>query len=316
MTISAEDSDLRQIPLSLIDRNPENPRLLFRSGELSQLLESIRLYGVQVPISVYRDGNRYVLIDGERRWRCSVKLNKKEIPALVQQKPKPLVNLLLMFNIHALREQWDLLTIALKLPRVINLLQDEIGQRPNERQLSERTGLSLAVIRRCKLLIDLPQEYKDEILGELQKPKPKQKLSEDFFIEMEKALKTVERAMPGLLDKKDNVRRVLINKYKTGTISNIVQFRKIGKVARAERVAADKPRARSVLSRLFQPNAYTIEDAFNDSVSDAYIERDIKTRIQGLLERLRLVSAKDLDEELRSQLRLLIDYAAALLEEG
>src|SRR6266571_6892115 len=135
MHIDAENSELRQIPVDLIDRNPENPRLVFRQNELDELLESIRLYGVQVPISVYKDRKRFVLIDGERRWKCCLKLNKKTIPALVQEKPDPLTNLLLMFNIHALREQWDYLTIALKLPRVIKLLTKDLGKEPNEREI-------------------------------------------------------------------------------------------------------------------------------------------------------------------------------------
>src|SRR4051794_17234675 len=123
MDIDASHADLKDVPLALVDRNPENPRIRLRQSELLELLDSIRVYGVQVPISVYKEGGRYILIDGERRWRCCKKLNKKSIPALVQrQKPSPLQNLLLMFNIHALREQWDLLTIALKLPRVFELL--------------------------------------------------------------------------------------------------------------------------------------------------------------------------------------------------
>src|SRR5438105_3231311 len=118
MPVSASSAKLRQIPVDLIDRNPDNPRIVFRSSDLDELQESIRTLGIQVPISVYREAGRYVLIDGERRWRCALKLNLEEIPALVQSKPAPLENLLLMFNIHALREQWDLLTIALKLPKI------------------------------------------------------------------------------------------------------------------------------------------------------------------------------------------------------
>ena len=74
----------------------------------------------------------------------------------------------------------------------------------------EITGLTRAVIRRCKYLIDLPQVYREQVLSELGKPKSQQKLTEDFFIEMERALKTVERAMPDAIDNKDRVRRVLI----------------------------------------------------------------------------------------------------------
>src|SRR5437879_13913268 len=129
MAIAAQYSKLRDIPVERIGTNLENPRLVFRPGELEELTESIRRYGVQFPITVYKEQNQYVLIDGERRWRCCRKINKKTIPALVQNKPDPLTNLLLMFNIHALREQWDLLTIALKLPRVISLLSERDRKR-------------------------------------------------------------------------------------------------------------------------------------------------------------------------------------------
>ena len=94
---------------------------------MDTLIASIRRFGIQVPIAVYKERNHYVLIDGERRWRAAQKLNLLKIPALVQPKPTPLRNLLLMFNIHALREQWDYLTIAKKLPSVIALFEEEHG---------------------------------------------------------------------------------------------------------------------------------------------------------------------------------------------
>src|SRR5258707_14776869 len=159
----AAHSTLRDVSIELIDKNLDNPRLVFRPGELEELTESIRRYGVQVPITVYREGHRYVLIDGERRWRSSIKLNKRTIPALVQAKPDPLTNLLLMFNIHALREQWDLLTIALKLPRVLELLRIQLGRDANEREIALETGLNRAVVRRSRLLMMLPSKYQQMI---------------------------------------------------------------------------------------------------------------------------------------------------------
>lgn len=74
---------LRQISPDDIDRNPDNPRLIFRQQEMESLLVSIDRHGIQVPIAVYREGKTYRLIDGERRWRCAKKLNLKTIPALV-----------------------------------------------------------------------------------------------------------------------------------------------------------------------------------------------------------------------------------------
>ena len=136
--INATNANLREIAVELIDKNPENPRLVFRPQELETLQESISRYGVQVPISVFKKGRRYILIDGERRWRYSLKLNRKTIPALVQEEPDHLTNLLLMFNIHALREQWDLLTIAFKLPRTIQLLGERLGGPPPREPDSSR----------------------------------------------------------------------------------------------------------------------------------------------------------------------------------
>lgn len=309
------ESRLEDISLDRIDRNPENPRLVFRSGELDQLTESIRLYGVQVPIAVFREGRRYVLIDGERRWRCSLKLNRGTIPALVQGRPAPLLNLLLMFNIHALREQWDLLTIALKLPRVIALLRSELGEEPNERTLAARTGLARSSIRRSKLLLNLPERYRHMILEELSKPKRAQTVSEDLFIEMERSLNVVERHLPDLVVRRDTVRDVLIDKYRKGVIGNIVQFRQVAKIARADKVQVGAPVVRDVLSKLFAKNDYSIETAYRESAAEAYEERDLVTRMQALLDRLAEFEPEDIDERMRVQLRALIEKATALLEE-
>ena len=314
MEIDAAHSHLQEISVERIDQNPENPRIFFRQEELDSLLDPIRQFGVQVPITVYKHRHRYTLIDGERRWRCSIKLNKPTIPALIQEKPDELTNLLLMFNIHALREQWDLLTIANKLPRIVDLLEERDGRPPTELALSQYTGLSRGVIRRCRLLMDLPDEYKQELLNELAKPKPEQKLSEDFFIEMERALKTVERAMPAVVADKNQVRWVLIDKYKAGVIENMVDFRDMAKIARAENVECDAEVAEQTLRRLFEKNKYSIKQAFKESVSEAYSERDVLTRINGLVTRLEQFKAGDLDEELHEALNALQDAVKRLLE--
>ncbi|WP_175865173.1 ParB/RepB/Spo0J family partition protein [Burkholderia cepacia] len=308
--------NLQELSVDLIDRNPENPRIVFRPQEMSNLIESIRKHGVQVPISVYRHGKRYVLIDGERRWRSSIKLNKKTIPALIQDAPDQLTNLLLMFNIHALREQWDLFTIAHKLPRVIDLLTDRLGRFPVEREISAETGLGLAIIRRCKLLMELPQKHKDIILKELQKPKSQQKLTEDFYIEMERSLKTVERNMPAMVKElgKEKIRERLIAKYRSGTITNRVDFRQVAKIARAERVAADPDQAKKALVKLFSDNDFSIESAYEESVGHAYLERDFQTTTFSFARQLKNIEPDDLDAEMLETLQELRDDLDRLLE--
>lgn len=315
MIISAANAKLQQVPVDKIVRNPENPRIVFRPEELADLLESIRIYGVQVPISVYKAGSHYVLIDGERRWRCASKLNFGAIPALVQAKPSELENLLLMFNIHALREQWDLLTIALKLPKIIELLNAKNKRKPTSKQLAEHTGLNRGLIDRCRLLMNLPQKYKDQILEELKKPKSLQQFTEDLFIEMERALTTVERAMPEAMgNNRDRVRQVLLKKYETGVIKNIVQFRQIAKIARSEKVDIPRAVALGELRQLFQQNDVSIEAAYARSVGEAYKDRDIGTRVDGLLNLLSDIDVDTLEPDVREKLLRLFDRVRSILD--
>src|SRR6267142_14643 len=218
-----------------------------------------------------------------------------------------------MFNIHSLREQWDLLTIALKLPHVIKLLTARQGKEPSEKDLSDETGLLRSVIRRSRLLMDLPESYRSELLEELRKPKSQQKLSEDFFIEMERALKTVERSVPDLIKDKNKVRDVLITKYKKDVIHDMTDLRQVGKIARADKVAADTGKAREALTKLFRPNTYSPQKAYEESVVDAYEERDLLTRIESLLERLQSITPAKLDDQLREALAKLVARASQLL---
>lgn len=313
MNIDAANAQLQQVRVDHISANPDNPRIHFRQKEMDDLMESIALRGVQVPVSVYREGKKFILIDGERRWRCAIKLNLKTIPALIQDEPDKLTNLLLMFNIHALREQWDLLTIALKLAVVIDLLEAQLGKRPTEVQIARETGLTRGVIRRCRLLLNLPDEFKDQLQGELRKPKREQRLTEDFFIEMERALTTVERAMPSAVPDKSRVRRVLIEKFKSGVIDNRTHFRNVAKIARAAKVEANVEAAEASLKRLFVRNKYSIQDAYEETVAGAYSERDIATRLDGLVARLEHLKADEVDLELRRKLRRLIKIVRRLL---
>ncbi|WP_129778916.1 ParB/RepB/Spo0J family partition protein [Peristeroidobacter soli] len=311
---SSQSGTLADIPTGKIRPNPDNPRITFRQGELEELQESIRQYGIQVPIAVFKRGSEFILIDGERRWRCASKLNLKTIPALIQKEPKPLENLLLMFNIHALREQWDLLTIALKLPKIIELLTAELGKEPSEVELSAKTGLVRGVIRRCKMLSDLPKKYQDMLLEELKKPKSKQLLSEDLFIEIEKSLKTVVRAMPDVVRNIDVARDVLLKKYKDKVVDNIVDFRKVGKIARATKVGVSSDKAKKAIKKLLTEPKYSITQAWDETASEAYAERDIVSRIDSLLVKLQEVDASEIDEDVREKLEELVKRAEAILK--
>lgn len=311
---------IKLVPPDDIRPNPENPRLAFRAEEMDSLVVSISRNGVQVPVTVYEDDGGYTLIDGERRWRCARKLNLLHIPALIQEKPTPLQNLILMYNIHALREQWDYFTIASKLQRIIDLFCEERGWRPNEIELSEETGLTRGQIRRCQSLLGLPDEFKQMLLEELELPKAQQKLSEDFFIEMEKSLKTVTKRLPDFGPRINEIRETLVDKYRRGVISAVTDFRQLSKIATAiDNLGWKKQKAERTLSDIFDPDkTVSIRKAYADSVEFEYDERKAARQISFLSkyfdDLIEENKANLLEDEFREQLRQLLKRLKRLLE--
>lgn len=311
-TKTASRAYLKEISPDNIRRNHQNPRLFFRSEEMDTLMSSIRRYGIQVPISVYADGNEYVLIDGERRWRCATKLNIKRIPALVQEKPSELQNLLLMFNIHALREQWDYLTIANKLPNVIALFKSENEERePTEIELSEITGLTRGQIRRCRFLLELPVKYMRMLEEELSLPKHLQTLSEDFFIEMERALKTVQSRLPSAIPNLNSARNTLIKKFRDGVIGNITDFRKLSKIATSiSKLGIKESKAQAAITDIFdQSKATGIQEVYAEQFEMRYDERKIALSIDSIYEYLEVSTEAEehvvIGDDLRQRLQKL-----------
>jgi ParB family chromosome partitioning protein len=178
-TFSLETRTLFNIRVSDISANPFNPRLVFDPQDLEELKKSISKVGILVPLTVYRNTKKfpkspYILLDGERRWRCAQELNFETIPANIIDEPSDdTQNILFMFNIHHFRKEWALFPTALKLEVVIAKIGTD-----QESVLSEFTGVSRSMIRRCKILLWYPHKYRDILMEK------GGKISTDFFIEL------------------------------------------------------------------------------------------------------------------------------------
>jgi ParB family transcriptional regulator, chromosome partitioning protein len=76
---------VRQILVSRVDPNPEQPRLALDQDALNELAASLREHGVLQPILVRPlPAGRYQLVAGERRWRAAQMAELETIPALVE----------------------------------------------------------------------------------------------------------------------------------------------------------------------------------------------------------------------------------------
>jgi len=70
-----------EVPVQSIERSPYQARREISADQLNELAESIRSEGLLQPIVVRKNGDKYQLIAGERRWRAFQLLKIKSIPA-------------------------------------------------------------------------------------------------------------------------------------------------------------------------------------------------------------------------------------------
>jgi len=311
------EKKLRNIPINQIVPNEDNPRIIFRQEEMDNLMYSIQKKKLQVPITVYQKSpGKYVLIDGERRWRVFQKLNYPTIPAIIQEKPSKLENLFLMFNIHSLREQWDLFTISKKLTKIIDLYEEENDRVPNESILSQETGLTRSIIRSCKALIKLPEKYKNMLHVELLKPKSQQKLSEDFFLEMEKAITAIKKHIPEALGKIDSARDALIKKFKAEIIKSVLDLRKLTRIASAvAKFNYDREEIRTSIQTILANNDVGLEYIYNETVAIFYDEKRFLDKANNFIVYVERLNDEELnDQKIKEMLKRVKDAIEKLLK--
>jgi ParB/RepB/Spo0J family partition protein len=168
---------VKTVPVTSLYPNPHNPRLLFDREPLNTLKASIDKVGILVPLTVYRDSKRghFIILDGQRRWLCAKELGLRLLPVNEVAEPTLVQNIVTMFQIHKLREDWELMPTALKL----ELLMHELKER-NDARLAVLTGLPEAVVTRCKKLLSYPKHFQDLMLHQ----DPSARIKADFFIEL------------------------------------------------------------------------------------------------------------------------------------
>jgi ParB/RepB/Spo0J family partition protein len=76
----------RLVPLDRIEANPDQPRTTWDEAALDDLAASIREHGVLQPVLVRpREGGRYQLVAGERRWRAARRAGLQTVPAMIEE---------------------------------------------------------------------------------------------------------------------------------------------------------------------------------------------------------------------------------------
>lgn len=299
-----------------IQPNPDNPRVIFREDELAELEASIASQGILVPLSIYPERAGYVLLDGERRWRCASRLGLHRVPAIIQSKPNRITNIMMMFAIHNARKDWDPLPTAIKLQELEDQLAKAKGAKPKEGELAAAASLSRGEVRRFKKILKIPDVLKIELMGELKKPKSEQQISLDQVLESTVAAERLVKAGIIAPNRQLNASRTIVRKFRDKVIDNTTAPRKISKILQfMDADAISKPLVISEINRFLSDASVSIDSLYSRTVQAEETFQSLEQVAKKLLSQIHQTGSL-IDDAPESLTRTLIELRDALNKLG
>jgi ParB family chromosome partitioning protein len=144
------------LPIEAIERSSEQPRKRFEEAKLEELAASIREKGVLEPILVRREGAKYRIIAGERRWRAAQRAGLREVPAVVRDaSDREAFEIALVENL----QRADL--NAMEEAEAYDVLVQDHGL--TQEVIAQRVGKERSTVANALRLLKLPEEVRDAV---------------------------------------------------------------------------------------------------------------------------------------------------------
>ena len=148
---------IRNIDITMITANPDQPRKVISEQRLAELTSSIRVHGILQPIIVVPGGNnKFMIVAGERRWRAAKSVGLKTIPCVVQTLDNlKQLQISLIENIQ--RQGLNLMEQAVSVQR----LRDDFNQSYEE--IAKSIGKSYSAVANLVRLVRLPTDMQHSL---------------------------------------------------------------------------------------------------------------------------------------------------------
>lgn len=145
------------VNISAIEPSGSQPRKIFNEEQLDELAKSIKNYGVLQPLLVQKNGERYELIAGERRWRAAKLAGLREVPVIVREYTKQqTMEIALIENV----QRADLNPI--EEAKAYQMLIQEFGLRQED--VAERVSKNRATITNSMRLLKLDERVQEMLI--------------------------------------------------------------------------------------------------------------------------------------------------------
>ena len=198
--------EIVRIKLDKIIPNKNQPRLDFYDESSKGLAESIKRNGLLQPVTVRKNGDKYELIAGERRYRASLLNGSKDIEAIIMESSdEQSAKLALIENLQ--REDLNAIEQAMAMKRIMeseDLTQNELAERLGYKQSTVANKLRLLKLpdyikkaistgtiteRHARALLNVPEEKLEEVYLTIVNRKYNVSKTEEYIKELTEAHK-------------------------------------------------------------------------------------------------------------------------------
>jgi len=133
----------------------EQVRTKFNDESLRELADNIKENGLIQPLVIHREGNKFVLICGERRFRAMNLINMETAPCFILEDKSPEELMAIQFSENQAREDLHYIDQA----DSIFGYQKLTGA--SERKITASLGISKSEVHRCLQIAKLPKDIKE-----------------------------------------------------------------------------------------------------------------------------------------------------------
>lgn len=233
---------MQTLKISQLKPDPGQPRQEFDPRDLELLKKSIASQGILQPLVVEKNGDgRYLIVDGERRFRASTQLGLKEVPVEIVGKMTELDRIIKRFHLQEQHKNWTYFDKARAIRAIV-----ETGDL-KEKDVAEILGLKSQVV--SDLLALLNFSHRSQEIIEIKR------IPYGFVMRINRTLNKVQNQ-----NLRPKLETALLNRISNGTIKRPIEIddytRSIGK-------AGDK-----IARKIINNPKYTSHKALIESKAD------------------------------------------------
>lgn len=266
---------IENVSVKLIVPDPNQPRQEFDPAAMSSLEKSIAKQGILTPLAIEKmDGGKYLLVDGERRYRASTKLGLKEVPAIVYETMDDKERIMTRFHLQEQHSNWTAFDKAKAIATMQNALNLDV------KDTADLLGLSATQVKDYLLLLTLSRRSIAEA--------NKLKLPYEYLANTAEVIKVIDK-----VDTRRKVEAAIIEKIRDRVV---VRASDIHKYRVAIREGGNK-----VINKILNDSEFTPNEALDSAgVLEKLEHRKLMNQVSSLANTLERARMKKVNQETTS----------------